>query len=84
LRFVFDAFLTGAEVLVAAGWALVLWVVPGSTVAVVLLSSTVGAAGTGVGCGVAVGADVLDSATGSVSPLAPSQAFQPPRSARAL
>jgi hypothetical protein len=69
LRFGLVAFLTGAGVFVG----------PGSTVAVVLLSSTVG-----VGWGVGEGAGVVASATGSVSPLAPSQAFQPPRSARAL
>ncbi|MBV9924584.1 MAG: hypothetical protein JOZ96_06035 [Acidobacteria bacterium] len=84
MRFDFEAFLAGAVLVVASGWALVLRVVPGATVAVVLLSSTVGLDGTGVGCGVAAGAGVLASVTGSVSPLAPSQAFQPPRSARAL
>jgi hypothetical protein len=81
-------------VLVTAGWTFVPETVPGSTVAVVLLSSMVGLGGTeGCGhspCGCAfvfcggVGTGLSAAATGSVSPLAPSQAAQPPSRARAL
>jgi hypothetical protein len=80
-------------VLVTAGWTFVPETVPGSTVAVVLLSSMVGLGGaTACGhcpggvfvfCGVG-GGGLSAASTGSVSPLAPSQAAQPPSSARAL
>ena len=73
--------------LVVAGWTFVPETVPGSTVAVVLLSSMVGLGGT-LGCAFVfcggVGAGLSAAATGSVSPLAPNQAAQPPSSARAL
>jgi hypothetical protein len=81
----------GAAVLWAAGWTLAAETLPGSTVAVVLLSSVVGLGAATEGCP-CVGCALLfcvvtgfdASVTGSVSPLAASQAFQPPSRARAL
>ncbi len=80
----------GAAVAPVAGWILVS--LPGSTVAVVLLSSMVGLgeATTCCSCGGCallfrvVGTLLVACVTGSVSPFAPSHAFQPPSSARAL
>src|SRR5215211_9491503 len=82
----------GAAVVAVEGRTFVPETLPGSTVTVVRLSSMVGlgeamtccscgGGGAFVFCG---GTGLVASVTGSVSPLAASQAAQPPSSARAL